>query len=334
MTHDLAEIPYAVALLTPSRLPGAEAANAPLLGAMTLGVEVTEADLAARCGLGVIDPQHGFGTGNGRAAIEAGLTWPLPPTGALLVTIRPDADAFGAMAVLNLRARGVRFDDAVLARILLVTRCDAFDNGDWEAWVAERGPLAGHATLEAVSMFPLAYAEAAALAAGRGRSPGARAAAFEAWLITGEVPADCRDAARTFVKDLAAAYNDGRVVVTPREGVAWVRGRTPGGMGLGYRSAPVVIASRDDGARRQIAVAQFGVGHLDLHGVGNALRGLEPGWGGSATIIGSPQGVGSILSDDTIDSIVRAHLIASPRSATLASANCAVVKSGREGAER
>ena len=37
----------------------AQAANAPWLGPDTLGIEVTEPELAGQCGLGNIDPQHG-----------------------------------------------------------------------------------------------------------------------------------------------------------------------------------------------------------------------------------------------------------------------------------
>ena len=79
--------------------------NDNLLGDNTLGIEVTTPAFASRCGLGNIDPQH---SGNGESsAIEKALTFdPLPPEGACLVTIRPDKDSFGAMAVLWLLSEG------------------------------------------------------------------------------------------------------------------------------------------------------------------------------------------------------------------------------------
>lgn len=82
----------------------AEAHNAEWLGPNTLGVEVTRATLAERCGLGNIDPQHVVG-GKG-SAIEEALTFLLPPDDTRLVTIRLDKDAVGAMAVLELRRQG------------------------------------------------------------------------------------------------------------------------------------------------------------------------------------------------------------------------------------
>ncbi len=86
--------------------PQAASHNDQLLGNWTLGLEVTDKVLAERCGLGNIDPQHTVGGQGISSAIEAALSCALPPDGASLVTIRPDKDSFGAMAVLTLRAEG------------------------------------------------------------------------------------------------------------------------------------------------------------------------------------------------------------------------------------
>ena len=48
---------YTYGLLDPRA--GVAGENLPLLGAATLGIEVTVPELARRCGLGNIDPQHG-----------------------------------------------------------------------------------------------------------------------------------------------------------------------------------------------------------------------------------------------------------------------------------
>ncbi len=83
--------------------------NNQLLGESTLGIEVIKSSLAERCGLGNIDPQHGDGYNS--SAIEEALTFsPLPPDGACFVTVRPDRDSLGAMAVLTLRAEEKTID--------------------------------------------------------------------------------------------------------------------------------------------------------------------------------------------------------------------------------
>lgn len=87
--------------------PGEEIArnNDELLGSMTLGIEVNDERLAARCGLGNIDPQHDPDRVSA-SALELALQADIPPEGARLVTISPDADSVSAMAVLLLRVLG------------------------------------------------------------------------------------------------------------------------------------------------------------------------------------------------------------------------------------
>ena len=97
---------YTFGLLSADNTVHSAANNAQLLGANTLGIEVTQTLLARRCGLGNIDPQHGAQTNAASSAIEECLTCALPPKGSVIVTLRPDKDAFGAIAVLELRCAG------------------------------------------------------------------------------------------------------------------------------------------------------------------------------------------------------------------------------------
>ncbi|MBI2035891.1 MAG: hypothetical protein HYT12_04425 [Candidatus Liptonbacteria bacterium] len=93
--------------------------NSGLLGAKTLGIEVTFPNLAAQCGLGNIDPQHGTIRKQSSAVEEALVYNPLPKDGTALVTIRLDKDSLGAMAVLTLRAEGQeRYIDRNLVRCI------------------------------------------------------------------------------------------------------------------------------------------------------------------------------------------------------------------------
>lgn len=97
---------YKYGLLKSGDFEEVRKSNDSLLGMNTLGVEVTQPALAARCGLGNLDPQHGNNPNINSSAIEGAMTCALPPAGATLVTMRPDRDSFGAMAVLRLRAEG------------------------------------------------------------------------------------------------------------------------------------------------------------------------------------------------------------------------------------
>lgn len=95
---------YNVGLLSADISPIAELKNAQLLGPKTMGIEVTSPELAPRCGLGNHDPQHT--EGKKISAIKAGIDRDLPPDGSTLVTIKPDKDSIGTMALWVLRLEG------------------------------------------------------------------------------------------------------------------------------------------------------------------------------------------------------------------------------------
>lgn len=267
-----------------------------------LGIEVTDARLARACGLGNIDPQHGFGGGSGRAAIEAAIDWPLPPPEASLITLRADADALGAMAILRLRAEGVDLSSVIRARIAFIACHDAFENGDWTEWLAQRGPLPQPATASDVTTAPLAYRALTALAQDRSMVVDQRVESIRHWLKTGALPQAAVDAAWTYAATLAAAWNRESVHIEAygQGRIALVRGDVPGGLQLAYRVAPVVFAETRSHGARKVTIAQFSPGWADFGALQRRLSELEPGWGGSATILGSPLAEGTRLATGEI----------------------------------
>lgn len=291
-----ANTPYPCHLLLPRRLPGAEDVNAPLLGPETLGVEVTEPELAVRCGLGNLDPQHGGG-GPGRCAIEAALTWPLPDASARLVTLRPDADAFGAMALLRHRKAGGEIGTDVLCRVEAVIEGDTFQHGDWQDWRQRVGEPAKLLTADDAIMMPEDYRAVTSLCL-EDRLVEDRVHAVGEWLATGQLPSRARDQARAFAERLASAWSEGRVNIELIGGgqIAHLRSSVPGALSLAYRLAPVIVAEQEVRGVRKVTICQFSAGHVDLKAVADLLNDLESGWGGSDTLIGSPQGTGSMLA--------------------------------------
>ncbi len=296
--------PYSVMRINP-----AQASIAGLrMPASTLGIEVTIPALARLCDQGNIDPQHGGGD-IGLAAIEVALHHPLPPPGTSLVTVRPDADAYGAMAVLALRAEGVTFTPAMRARIALIAREDSFLRGTWpgcralpvtaaEVDEVGVGPQ-GHGALVGGLMDPCLPADA-----------GVRAVA--AWILQGHVPPAWIARAEAAAARLVAGLEDGSLRLDPLAdgGMVLVRGGVPGALRLGYRMAPIVVAEdcqprgTPPMAWRRVSVAQWNDRFVDLRRAAVALSSLEPGWGGSATIIGSPQQAPTRLPRDLIIAIL------------------------------
>ena len=289
---------YRYGLLDPRPDPVAEITNAALLQAPTLGIEVTVPSLAARCSLGNLDPQH-RPEGGALAAIEAALDCPVPPSGSRLVTIRPDADAYGAMAVLYLRAVEVPLTPPMQARIGLIARHDRFDHGPWP------GPMPLPCRSEEIDEVGPGTADLGSLIGGLsdpGLVPAAGVRLVRRWIATGTVPSEWRARALAARQALFVALQTGRmrVEMTVPSGIVIVDGFAPGALRLGYRCAPVVVGI-DDRCRgvpaqhwRRVTVAQWQAGHVDLMRAAALLAADEPGWGGSPTIIGSPQGVSCV----------------------------------------
>ena len=120
---------YQFELLDPRPTEEARHHNEEIFSGTVFGIEVTVPALAERC-IFNIDPQHGDLLSN-RAAIEDAVSCPLPLEGSTLVTIRPDLDSVGSMAVLESRARGISLRDTS-GRIALIAKADRFERaGEW-----------------------------------------------------------------------------------------------------------------------------------------------------------------------------------------------------------
>lgn len=337
-------VKYNFAILDPRNIPAAQAANDKIFSSEcgvclhssgeldrqvchecggtgrvaipVLGIEVTVPALASRCSLGNIDPQHD-GSNSGLAAIEVALTCELPPAGATLVTVRPDMDAFGNMAIVAMRADGrfqtlcedqnsqYEFDGRVSA-------IASADKARTDVWAPR--DLSVVAVEEAAKAAPLA-AIAAAVADFK-LSAADRVAMVESWLLSGEEPAGYRDRYVANQLDAARAYESGAATVIVEDGIAVVTSTHRAATAVGYARAPVVVAVNpefkgNDGklpAHTKYTVCQYSTGHVDLVAALAELRVLEPGWGGSPTMVGSTQGESSPLSPDQVVSVVKAHL--------------------------
>ena len=306
---------YAYGLLDPR--VGASGRNLALLGAATLGIEVTVPELARRCGLGNIDPQHGSGVrlgATGTAAIETCLTATPPPSDATLVTVRPDLDAFGSMALLALRHAGVEPNPVMRARIDRVARADRFDHGPWPG---QRPLPATQADYAAVTKQDLTLVAVTGAMVDRELSARARVGLAARWLETGKDPVGYRERWTTHTQTLLDGLASGAVEVVATAGgrVAQVTSRLQGALRLGYCLAPVVVAhdpggpNADPPTSRRVVIAQYTAGHVELDAVREALVRLEPGWGGSASILGSPQGRACRLGVEAVVEAVARHLL-------------------------
>lgn len=327
---------FKFALLDPRPIPAAfEANNAVFNGGEVLGVEVSVPALAARCSIGNIDPQHSDGNAD-LAAIEAAQRCDLPQDGAVLATIRADLDSVGAMAVLRMRAEARQAAEQAVGgggpldgvdpagwqptgqlaeRICLVAEADRFARGGYPG--PRPLPTSDNPWPEsgasAESSRPLA---AIAAAVADFRVPVAdRVATMEKWLLTGNEPESYRSQVERERMDMIRALKDGSIEHhTEATGIAVVKSAHRAATLVGYASAPVVVALNPEfrlgggEPHAKFTVCQFTTEYLDLRAAFAELAELEPGWGGSPTIGGSPQGESSTLTVEQVVEVIARHL--------------------------
>jgi hypothetical protein len=260
-----------------------------------LGIEVTVDELAWTCSLGNLDPQHTGGDAT-TAAIEAALTWPVPPAGTTLATMRPDPDALGAMAVLTLRADGQEIAGDVLTRVNMIATVDKERAGPWPG---PRHPIRAEDMVTPVSVVGAVCMDH--------RIPLAqRVAAVREWLLNGSVPEEESIRAR-LVEDVEKALAGLDVQVV--SGVAVVTGVHRLAMDIGYRHAPIVVATMGGETHVKHTIGRWNSAvPMDWDNMLAYLGGYELGWDGSSSICGSPQGTGSELTTDKVVEIVTRHI--------------------------
>lgn len=308
---------YAYAILDPRNIPAATAANDKIFEnpVGVLGIEVTVPALAKRCLRGNIDPQH-LGADPNKAAIEVALDAVLPPDGTTLATIRADLDSVGSMVVLSLRYEGVDMTTSErTARIQMVAESDRFARGGYPGprpLLSKESPWQDE-TASAESSRPLATI---AVAVADFKIPvEKRVGWMMEWLLAGKEPAGYRDRVEKERTEMIEALERGDIKVRVDGGVVVVESAHRAATSIGYSQAPVVVALnpafRFQGGEphRKFTVCQFESGYVDLKKVAADLSEREVGWGGSPTIVGSPQGQGSNLSIEEVVAVVRRYLL-------------------------
>ena len=316
-------------------------------GYFVIGVEITIPDLAAGVDIN-IDPQHSGvkywrspssniptqGDVSAIALISREGFDILRPTvprewedqKVAFATVRPDLDAFGGIALLWWELQAPysvqqHSSNAMRSRIQAIHNSDTFSRGEWqprELGTGEDSYLA--AIARCVCDFKVSMRD--------------RIEHVQRWLETGEEPAGYRAAyeresgeilsaiasGETSVKDVSQVIQGVKAPIVYGGGdyhspIVVVQSRLRAATSVGYTQAPTVVALNPafsmGGAppTRKFTICQYRPGYVDLPAVRDELASLEAGWGGSPTIIGSPQGLDCNLSLETVIEIVTKHLL-------------------------
>ncbi len=140
---------------------------------------------------------------------------------------------------------------------------------------------------------------------------------MERWLLTGEEPVQYVEKVAQEREEIVSALENGQINarLSSDGKIAIVESSHRAATSIGYALAPVVVALnpafRMAGVKphRKFTVCVFELGKFaDIKAALAELGRVEPGWGGSPTIGGSPQGVSSKLTIDEVVSIVQKQL--------------------------
>ena len=147
-----------------------------------------------------------------------------------------------------------------------------------------------------------------------------RVAAMQDWILTSTYPVGYKKRVVEERVALVRSLKDGKVIckvygeIGCSKKVCFVQSSHRAAILIGYCRAPVVVALnpffpvRGGGTIRKFTISAYCRKYSDISGALAKLDLLEPGWGGSQNIGGSPQGKSSALSVDTVISVVMEHL--------------------------
>ena len=202
--------------------------------------------------------------------------------------------------VLTLRWEGRPLDGKVLERIRLIAESDK-THSEW-------GPLDGEIE---VTMFD---ALKAVLADSRVSDDNKALSAYQ-FVIGGDFNDWEWIASQVWWERRETTNLLEKVSTSPTGRVAIITTDSRFGVSAAYTAADVVVAVNESfsfnggPAHRKVTVCQARPGLVDLKAVFTELSKIEPGWGGSPTVGGSPQGESSVIRTDEIIKIVEEHLL-------------------------
>jgi hypothetical protein len=322
--------------------PAGEDANNSIFedGRYVIGIEVTIPILAERCALNL--DHHGQDSGKPPAIVQA-LDY-LVPYKATLATVRPDLDSVGAMAVLSMRRMasdispcdteekgqfyrktGLGLNESSRTakpiygfefkrRLTTVADADVAALAASSDWQPRELPSTENPWPDAAAAGDREDLAAMAAAVSDFRVPlEGRVDWMTQWLCFGTEPSGYREKVEDERHSMIKALENGSIEYCNKNGVALVISTHRAATTVGYSVAPIVIALNpefrigDGDPHAKFTICQWKAGYVDLAAVWAELSELESGWGGTATIGGSPQGVSSSLSIDKVLEVVNRH---------------------------
>lgn len=274
-----------------------------------IGLEVTLSEFSNKLTFN-IDPQHTWKKNNKITCLEKFKNI-LPSVGKDIVGkdlhfffLKPDLDSISAAAILDIYLDNPTwlFQEEISERINAIAEYDRHGRGDLNITTDVKIP-------RGLFMY----------VSGWKNNIYNKINLTKTWILDGTfqgISKYNRIADKKFKQSL---FHSKIEIIIPKK-VVLIKSINRGACGLGYKYAPITIAlnpsyrfginnSRVYG--KKWIIAQKNDGYLDMSGVLSNLQTLEPNWGGSPSIIGSPQDKPSKVTKDEIVEIVEQKILVS-----------------------
>lgn len=274
-------------------------------GLRVVGVEVSDPRLH-QCLDVNIDPQHSGGNSQ-LSAIKASLEGRLNgDTPVAFVTIRPDLDSLGAMAIL---AGMVDTTNDAIRRIEQIHRADCSRTDKWKPCnIFDETQTPGYEHSETLGAMHSAVSDHNIPLEERVRW-------VANWLVAGVEPDGYRGKWLKEREQIVSALESGETEVRVEESICVVKSSLRAATSIGYQYAPVLMCYnpefriRDGKPHLKLSICQYSEGYIDMPGLLAELQSREPGWGGSPTFIGSTQGESSLWSPQEVIDVMKKYVI-------------------------
>jgi len=215
------------------------------------------------------------------------------------IILKPDADAIGATALLHMIIMGSSINSDMIERIIDIAKSDTH----------------GRKTRKQQLTYPLKSA-LCTMIADFNLDLSQKVINTGYYLKNGNFNES--EKYELIAKErLAKAKSNTEVKILLKHKIVHVKSRHRGATSKGYQIAPIVIAENNhyifnntkEKFGTKYTIAQYKPGNINLIEVTKQLNKIEPGWGGSYVIIGSPQDRPSNISVKQLFTIMKRCLI-------------------------
>lgn len=282
-----------------------------------LGIEVTIPKYEEYCAMS-IDPQHSPNQ-NKITSIEYIFNFQSNVLDIItqfekivLTTVKTDIDSIGTMAIITLLLnKKLRLDGDLILRLKAIAKSDRHGRKNWKNQKEDYFNFDDYNIYGLPSGLPYMTSDHKITIEQKVKN-------MIDYLITGSFKQLNKYNNLVYNNLKQSNKNTTSKIIIPKK-LSFVESNHRGGIAYGYKFTPCVVAKNPNYVfgqepskiiGKKVTIAQYSDSDfIDLNAVKTELNEIEPGWGGSNVIIGSPQNAPTKVPDDRIIEICKKHLL-------------------------